>query len=278
MIRTLLLIAGASLVLAAGCFAGAAALGGAAVLHRDWRPGHDGGPIISRQVAWTGGVSLQVSAPCDVQFTQAPGPARLVISGPQDVVSRISVMGSRIGYDDWGFGWRHPQVRIELTAPNVSRFALSGDNRLTITGFAQDQLDVDVSGRGDVTAQGRARAVTVRISGAGDVDMGRLDTVSADISISGAGRSTIAPTQSADVHISGAGVINLLTHPPDLRTEISGAGRINQAPASEAPPPSPTAPAKPRTAPRQGRTRRRCGAASAGLGGLDRYISRAAGR
>ena len=55
-----------------------------------------------------------------------------------------------------------------MSAPNVTRFDLSNRGRLTITGYDQDKLDITMSGRTDVNASGKARAVTLAISGRGD--------------------------------------------------------------------------------------------------------------
>ena len=104
MTRTLVLIAGASFVLAVACLSGAAALGWNGVHKHGW--GHnwnidfdDGhgvrwirhvesgdaaaGPTATREIAWTGGSEFDNDISADVQFTQAPGPAKLVVTGPK---------------------------------------------------------------------------------------------------------------------------------------------------------------------------------------------------
>jgi hypothetical protein len=107
MIRNLFVIACASLVLAALCLGGAAALGGPHFfrrLHNNWTVRlHDGEPIrhveidagadgtaVSRNLTWGGGDALDIDIPADVQFTQGAGPAKITISGPKDLVARAS--------------------------------------------------------------------------------------------------------------------------------------------------------------------------------------------
>lgn len=249
MIKSLFIIAGASFVLAAVCFAGAVALGGGdwtghhwgrsvwanwddSGFHRfggdGWRRGgdHDGGPSSSRDIAWSGADSLDLELPADVTFTQGPGPAKLTITGPSDVIDHVVLSGSSLRFDTdewWGQGRR---VSVALTAPNVHRFSINGDGSLSIANFDQDELDVDVSGHGDVTAKGKARAARLDISGDGDVDLGGLATDSANADISGSGRATIAPASAADLQISGSGEIDLLTRPAKLTSDVSGSGRI----------------------------------------------------
>jgi hypothetical protein len=48
--------------------------------------------------------------------------------------------------------------------------------------------------------------------------------------VSGSGNIEAAPTESADIDLSGSGNVRLLTHPTQLRSHVSGSGRITQTP------------------------------------------------
>ncbi|HEY1751610.1 MAG TPA: DUF2807 domain-containing protein [Caulobacteraceae bacterium] len=248
MTKTLTLIAAASFVLAVACLSGAAALGwnGVHDHHLGWGHnwsinmddgGHDvrsishystsdsaDGSTATREIAWNGTDKLDLDIAADVQFTQAPGPAKLVVTGPKDAVEHVVLDGSHLQYDDDGD--YSGKLQVTLSAPNVSRFAINGAGALAIDGYNQDQLAVDVSGSGDVTAKGRTRDLSVDISGDGNVDMSGLTAATAQAQISGSGRAAIAPTDAADVHISGDGEIDLKTHPAKLTSDVSGSGRI----------------------------------------------------
>jgi len=244
MIKSLFILAGAGFVLAAVCFAGAAALGGDDWWANRWwghhwaanwddggfrrfadREARTSGQAGSRDIAWSGADGLDVELPADVAYTQTAGPAKLTISGPKETLDHVMLSGSHLRLDDDGW-WDGGRLSVTLAAPNVHRFAINGDGSLAITGYDQDELDVDVSGHGDVTAKGKARASRVEISGDGDVDLGGLATDSADADISGSGRASIAPASAADLRISGSGEIDLLTRPAKLTSDVSGSGRI----------------------------------------------------
>jgi hypothetical protein len=241
MTRTLLLITGVGLGVSVFCFIVVASIGGAA-LHgnwgRSWRI-HDGtvvvgrdlspdggGPTEAREIAWSGADALDVGIPADITFTQAPGPAKLVITGPKGTVDRIEASGSDLDYRDEP--WNAQRVKVVMTAPDIRSFSLSGDETLAITGYAQDDLSLDVSGTGKITAQGKARTVKVDVSGGGDADLGKLAAEEARVDISGSGRTTIAPSQRVDVDISGSGEVDLASHPAIVHNDISGSGRIVQ--------------------------------------------------
>jgi hypothetical protein len=247
MTRTLVLIAFAGFVLAVACIAGALALGGNALARHhlgnhwtlDWDDGHRwtghtivNGATATREIAWPGGDRIEFDVPGDVQYTQGPGPAKLVITGPKDEVDQIELSGSQLKYNDYG-DFSDSHVTIVMTAPDVRHFSISGDNNLTIAGYDQDDLGVDVSGRGTVNAKGRTRAVKLDISGDGDVDLSGLAAQSAEADISGSGRASMAPTEAADLSISGSGEIDLLTHPAKLSSDVSGSGRVVEGAAAK---------------------------------------------
>jgi hypothetical protein len=266
MTRTLVLIAFSGFILAVACIAGALALGGNALASHhwggrhwtiNWDDGHgwrgDGdhpaaaGGAGTREIAWPGGDKVEFDVPADVQYTQGSGPAKLVISGPREALDRLELSGGQLQYrDDEDFN--DSRLTIVMTAPDVRHFSISGDNNLSIAGYDQDDLAVEVSGHGVVNAKGRTRTEKVDISGDGEIDLSGLVAQSADADISGSGRASLAPTDEAKVDISGSGEIDLLTHPAKLSSDISGSGRVVEgatAPGAQspAPPPPPKLPA-----------------------------------
>ena len=271
MTRTLGLITLASFVLAVACLTGAAALGWHGMSHHHW--GHwdrgnwnihvrdkDGsdvwigddhektadGPQTTREIAWNGGDRLDLDIGADVTFNQAPGPAKLTISGPTEAVQSVVLSGSHLQFAN-DIDTSAP-LKVMLTAPAVRHFAINGSGALAINNYDQDELDLDVSGSGNVTAHGKAHALKLDISGSGDVDAAGLAAASADADISGSGKASIAPTDAADLSISGDGEIDLMSHPAKMTSDVSGSGRIvegGEAPTPAAKPAAPSPPSKP---------------------------------
>jgi Putative auto-transporter adhesin, head GIN domain len=268
MTRTLVLIAFSGFILAVACIAGALALGGGVLLHHhwgghhwtvDWDDGHrhwrddehpaTAGVSTTREIAWPGGDRIEFDVPGDVQYTQGPGPAKLIISGPKDQVDHVELSGGVLHSDD-DVDFDGGRITVTMTAPDVRHFAINGDNSLVIGGYDQSDLAVDVSGNGKVSAKGKTRAIRLDVSGNGDIDLSGLAAQSADAQISGSGRASLAPTDEANLSISGSGEIDLLTHPAKLNSDVSGSGRVVEgaaAPAAaQAPtPPPPQSPALP---------------------------------
>ena len=262
MIRVLVMIAVSGFVLSVATLSAAIAIGGPEALsHAAWKfgPGHhwtlneerwdrDGlhsetGPQSSREIAWTGGDTLDVEVPAEIRYTQAPGPAKLTITGSKRAVDDVEVRDGHIDYAH-SHGRHWAKLVITMTAPDITRFGLHGSSSLTIDGYKQARLRLDLSGNAEVKAAGEADVVELDISGSAEADLGQLKTKGADVEISGSGEATLAPTEWAKVDVSGAGDVTLLTHPTRLESDISGSGSLHQqddGAATPSPSPSPSA-------------------------------------
>jgi hypothetical protein len=186
---------------------------------------HDG-PKASREIPWTGGESLTLDVPADLNFTQADGPAKIVVQGPRDVVDHVVLRGGRVDFDRPMFGVAG--LTLTMTAPKITQFRVDGSGRLDISGYRQDKLLLNLGGDGSVTAHGAAESVQISISGSGDADLSGLATDGAQVAISGSGEAKVAPRTWARLDISGSGEVELLSHPPRVDTHVSGSGHVEQ--------------------------------------------------
>jgi hypothetical protein len=245
MVRTLLLIAAAGFLVSVVTLSVAVALAGPQAFRHGyaftlgdhgWRwsdhsqrrsdVDHDAGPEATRDFPWSGGSSLNVSVPAEIEYVQADGPAKVTATGPQGALDDLRVENGRIRYA--GDGWHDGKLRLVVTAPAVNDFALDGAETLKISGYHQDKLSVTVSGYGDVHVAGETHDETMTISGAGHADLGGLKARTAHIEIDGSGDTRLAPTDAAEIDISGSGDATLLTSPPKLVSHISGSGQVHQ--------------------------------------------------
>jgi hypothetical protein len=261
MIRVLVIIAVTGFLVSVVTLSTAVAIGGPDILadgawnhwNGDWgwndhhygRHGRwasdDSGSETTREVAWTGGDTLDIDVPADVQYTQAPGPGKLTISGPHRLVSDVEVDGGQVRFAHGRHDGHWGALVIAITAPAVNRFDVSGSGKLSIAGYKQDKLTLDLSGNADVEATGEAKALELTVSGSSDTDLTGLKLETADVDITGSGEATIAPTASANLNISGSGDVTLLTHPAKLESNVTGNGSIHQSDtATPSPSPSPS--------------------------------------
>lgn len=247
MIRTLLIITGASLVLCVATLSGAAAIGGNDLARHGWEwtfrddgeehtvhfERGDDSPAVTRNLAWTGGDTLAVEIPGDVTYVQGDTPS-VVITGRKSMVDRVNLIDGRLTWDDADgedrvvFGWsNNSRLRVVVTAPSVKRFDLESSADLSIRGYNQPTFDLNVSGSGDVDAKGQTQTMTVDVSGSGDSDLSALRTVDARVDASGSGDVSVGPTGKADISISGSGDVDVTTRPGTVTRDISGSGDVS---------------------------------------------------
>lgn len=252
MIRVLIIIAVASFVLAVACFSGAVATGGRELLEHGWSispaylenidddgdvhisvgPSRSAGPEVTRDLAWAGGPLLQVDVPAEVSFVQGPAP-KVTVTGPQALVERLVVDGGRLRFRDGDAGdgvrvrFIRDRLRIAVTAPAVTRFVLNGSPSLTLAGYDQPELTIEINGSGDVTGSGKTQALTVAIAGSGEADLAGLQAHNAGVSLAGSGDAELSARGAVVVDIAGSGDVTLTTKPASLSSNIDGSGDLH---------------------------------------------------
>lgn len=249
MIRTLLIITGASLVLCVASLAGAAALGGNDLARHGWawtfrEDGNeetirfqraDNSPRVTRTLAWDGSDRLDIDVAADVTYVQG-AEASVKAVGPREQVEGLRLTAGRLTFDAGDdnvevvvFGWHNSdRLQITVTAPSVRSFNLSSSGDLAIRGYDQPSLAVSINGSGEVDATGRTETVDLDISGSGEADLSGLETRDADVDISGSGEALVGPTGAARISIAGSGDVDLTRRPASLTQSISGSGDISQ--------------------------------------------------
>lgn len=267
LIRNTLIVAGASFVLAVGCFAGVAAIAGPEILKNGWTlplsndetvvirdngkvirtgrhlvQGRQAEASIDRTFAWTGKDELIIDLPVDVVYVQG-AEAKVVASGPKSYVNRLRVDGGRITLADSdgvdhdsitinAFGVHvesdSDRVKITVIAPDVTKFDVRGSGDLDIRKYDHPAFAVQVSGSGDVEAAGRVDTIAVDNSGSGYVNLTDLKGKEAVFDVSGSGGGALFASNKAKIDISGSGDVELRTEPKTVTSEISGSGEIRR--------------------------------------------------
>jgi hypothetical protein len=205
-------------------------LAGPAAMARDWdhvgtapaldQPGH-------KEWTWDGDRHLSVGVPSVLHY-QRGGPARIVITGPEDVLRRLRVGGGHIEMDHdwpWHFGG-DDRVDITVSGVPLDHISLGGSGRMLLGHLDQDALDVDIGGSGSASADGHVGHLKVSIGGSGKIEFAQLASADARITIAGSGNVAIAPKDEANVTITGSGEVRMQTRPEHMHSVIMGSGRI----------------------------------------------------
>jgi hypothetical protein len=235
MLRKLLIVFASGVILSIVAFGSAWIVGGKEFRHdiaagTNWNwavddDDHDqAGPRKTRSFTLQSGSQLAMEIPVELVFTRGDK-AEMTVEGPADVVDRLtwqdghlSVSGSK--------SVRHG-VKVRITAPEIAGLDLDAPGDVTLTGLDQESLRLNSRGAIDLEASGKVNRMFVTSSGAGDIDLGKVQGRDATVRINGVGDVTLGATGTVDVEINGAGNVTLIRKPATLRSRMNGIGDID---------------------------------------------------
>ena len=139
-------------------------------------------------------------------------------------------------------------VDVYITMKTIERLALSGSGNLVSENTLNvDDLDLRLSGSGDMDLDLDGEEVEIKISGSGNIELaGNADEAQASISgsgrvqaedlevksfeaaISGSGRCYITVTEEINARISGSGSIYYAGDPDRVYSDSSGSGKVRK--------------------------------------------------
>jgi len=193
------------------------------------------------------GIDLQVSA--DVYITQGPV-FEVRAEGQANIIEELE-LDVRNGFWEIEFDRcirNMDDFRIYITMPDIRELHISGsgniygenvfitdDLDLRISGSGDmdlaldsDDINASVTGSGDLRLEGVADDLVLRISGSGDLYGFNFECDSAEIEIVGSGDAEIFVNSRLDVRITGSGDVFYKGNPSiDKRT--TGSGRVIDA-------------------------------------------------
>ena len=120
------------------------------------------------------------------------------------------------------------RIFIEMNPATLKSFRLSGSGNTDISEIKGDQLDLELSGSGNLNARGKVEKVFVDVSGSGNWDLEHLEANDAKIKVSGSGNVSVFCRKSLDCYISGSADVRYLGNPTSVTKDVSGSGRVRK--------------------------------------------------
>jgi hypothetical protein len=187
----------------------------------------NGATASERRLKWDGDDTVDIAGAAIVHYRGGEGD-EVIVRGSPDIVANVEVQGGRITINCRGVGSR--TVDITLPGRVFRKMHLSGSGKVLAENLSQPDLMIAISGSGSLRAQGSVDRLTVSITGSGGAKLADLAVKELTVKVAGSGNIEAAPKDVADITVSGAGNVRLLTRPAQLRSHVSGSGRITQAP------------------------------------------------
>ncbi|HMQ48029.1 MAG TPA: head GIN domain-containing protein [Saprospiraceae bacterium] len=141
---------------------------------------------------------------------------------------------------------RHDKMDIYISLPELEAASISGSGNVTSQGTFSglDDVNLSISGSGNMALEMHAKAVKASISGSGNIELsGSADdlnisisgsgdtkcascnTKNCNISIAGSGSCWVDASQSLNVRIAGSGDV-YYKGSPQIESKIAGSGKV----------------------------------------------------
>jgi len=215
-----------------------------------WGQGVAGdGPVVRKtlDLASFSGITLTLSG--DVEITQGPV-QKVEVESNQNIIDLIDteVRGQHWTIKTTKSVRSVKTLKFYITIPTLDKVTLSGSGDIRTTGRFTGLGDVDlaisgsgdmslslearhiearVSGSGDMRIEGRSGPIEVGVSGSGNVDAGSLKASEGEVRISGSGDVDVDVEGDLEVGISGSGDVRY-GGSPRLDVRISGSGSVRK--------------------------------------------------
>jgi hypothetical protein len=118
-------------------------------------------------------------------------------------------------------------ARLQISLPELSRVSSSGASTIKITDANSGDLKLESTGADSMDAAGKAKSVTISMTGAGNIDTSKLIAEKAKVEISGAANVDVYASDQLDVTVSGVGSVNYSGSPKVVNKNVSGVGSVN---------------------------------------------------
>lgn len=117
--------------------------------------------------------------------------------------------------------------RIEIILPNVTHLEVDGSGGIDCSGIEAMELEVVVSGSGDIRLKGSVGALNATVSGSGDVSARELKARNAKLQVTGSGDLEVFVLETVDARFTGSGDITIYGNPASRKTKVVGSGGID---------------------------------------------------
>lgn len=145
----------------------------------------------------------------------------------QYVVTEVNDGTLNVRYKE-GYSINDDHAKVYVTAPSLDKLSISGSGDITTQGVLKNsrQIEMHVSGSGDIKAQVDAPAIDISVSGSGNVSLtGRTKDFSSDVTGSGDINCGGLESENATVKVAGSGNVHIFAS-VHLSASVVGSGDV----------------------------------------------------
>lgn len=138
-------------------------------------------------------------------------------------------------------------AKVYVTAPSLDKIISSGSADIMINDVVKNDRQIEISvsgsgnikggvdapeisasigGSGNVTLSGRTKNFNGKVSGSGDLNCGDLQSENTEVSVSGSGNAHVFASVTLKARASGSGDVYYRGNPPSPEIHTSGSGSV----------------------------------------------------
>jgi hypothetical protein len=157
-------------------------------------------------------------------------PQSVVISGdePHLAALKTEVVGQelQVTLPDKSFSSSKNAPRITITVPSLSRVKVEGAGETLLNKVNTDRLDISYLGAGRLAASGKVQYLRINAKGVGEVDTQKLAAERVDVQFEGVGNVSVYASQVLNAVARGIGGVTYYGHPKTVNKKAEGIGSV----------------------------------------------------
>lgn len=188
------------------------------------------GPVVTKELQLDNFKGIGLAVAGKVYLTKGNS-QKVTVEAQQNI---IDLLKTEVKGDHWNIGFKdktrvrnYESLVIRITVPDINALSIAGSG--SIIGESafdgMDELEVSISGSGDMSLAGSANKLSISIAGSGNVSMQDLKAQDAEVSISGSGDCKVDVTRELDVSIAGSGDVSYKGS-PRVSSSVAGSGKV----------------------------------------------------
>jgi hypothetical protein len=180
----------------------------------------------SEERALTGFDEIDSTGSMDLKIVQS-AEFRVVVRGDSNLLAymEISVKGNRLDLAPRDGYSPDPMPSVEIHMPNCKLLERTGSGDTEMKGLKVARLELDLTGSGDLSAEGAVEDVALDMTGSGDVNLDQLVADRMEVDLTGSGTARVRVEDKLSGSITGSGKI-YLSGDASEDVDTTGSGRV----------------------------------------------------
>jgi hypothetical protein len=143
-----------------------------------------------------------------------------------DVATEVRDGTLRVTFDH--SGWGGNDIVVEASVPKLEGIDVSGSGDIEADGIDAETFVVSSGGSADLVLTGTVDALDVEVDGSGNADLADLVARAARVKVRGSGDADVRADERLDVDVDGSGSVRYHGD-PQLSQRVDGSGDVSRA-------------------------------------------------